>query len=167
MPLRIRKMNACKLFANTQRLIIFAGILLICACSKKTENNPVTPLSQAEILVQSGEWLTTGATLIAADGSTVTLAGNDPFLKTILLYNVTFYADGTAIDTNNPNGLTKNGLKWTLNNTHLLVRPNFNNTDKVDATITHLSFDKLVITVTDFYNYNDVTYTKMVQTMAH
>jgi hypothetical protein len=160
-------MNAKKVFFIAKLILTFAGIMIACACSKKMENSPTAPASQADILVQSGEWFTTGATLVKTDSTSITLAGNDPFLKTILLDNVTFHADGTAIDTNDPNGLTKNGLSWTLHNSHLLVRPNFNNTDKVDAIITYLSYDKLIMNVTDFYVYNGVTYVKLIQTLTH
>jgi hypothetical protein len=125
------------------------------------------PETDAQFLVQSGEWFTTGGTLVAPDGSTVALSGNDPFLKTILLYNVTFYADGTAADTNDPNGLTATGLTWQLTGTHLLVRPNGNNTDKVDAMITSINQYKLVLKVTDFYYYNGITYTGLIQTLGH
>src|SRR6185312_13576074 len=101
-------------------LLMFALMVMISSCSKTdVMTNP--PETNAQLLVQSGEWVTTGGTLVASDGSTLVLAGNDPFLKTILLYNVTFYANGTAIDTNNPNGLTSNGLTWTVAGTHLLV----------------------------------------------
>jgi len=124
-------------------------------------------MTQADILVQSGTWNTTGATLIAADGTMLTLASNDPYLKTLLLYNVTFYADGTAIDTNDPNGLTKNGLTWTLTGSHLLVKINYNNTDRVDGMIISLSNYKLILKVTDFYLYNGVTYTGLLQTFTH
>lgn len=145
----------------------FVLILLISACSSHADNTPAPKMTQADILVQAGEWHTTGATLIAADSTSLTLAGNDPFLKTILLYNVTFYANGTAIDTNNPNGLTANGLTWTLNGSHLLVHINYNNTDKVDGIITYLSDYKLILKVTDFYQYNGKTYTSLIQTLTH
>jgi hypothetical protein len=95
------------------------------------------------------------------------LAGNDPFLKTVLLYNVTFYANGTATDTNDPNGLTANGLTWQLTGKHLLVHVNDNNTDKVDAMISALNQYKLVLKVTDFYQYNGATYTGLIQTFGH
>jgi hypothetical protein len=160
-------MNAEKQLSAAKHVVIFTLIIFAFACSKKKENTPLPLQTQADLLVQGGKWFTTGAILQTADGTSVTLAADDPFLKTILLYNVTFYANGTAIDTNNPNGLTKNGLTWTLNNAHLLVRPNFNNTDKVDATITLLSSEKLIMNVTDFYSYNNVTYTKLIQTLTH
>lgn len=150
-----------------RRIIMFAVIMVTGACSKHADNSPAPKASQADILVQGGEWFTTGATLVKADSTSITLASNDPFISTILLDNVTFYANGTAIDTNDPNGLTKDGLTWTLHNSHLLVRPNFNNTDKVDAIITYLSYNKLVMNVTDFYNYNGVTYIKLIQTLTH
>lgn len=146
---------------------VFVFMMLISACSSHADHNPAPKMTQAEILVQSGEWHTTGATLIAADSTSLTLAGNDPFLKTILLYNVTFYANGTAIDTNDPNGLTANGLTWTLSGSHLLVHINDNNTDKVDGIITYLSNYKLILKATDFYQYNGVTYTTLVQTFTH
>ena len=146
---------------------VFAFTVLISACSSHTDNTPAPKMTQADILVQSGEWHTTGATLIAADSTSLTLASNDPFLKTILLYNVTFYANGTAVDTNDPNGLTTNGLTWTLSGSHLLVHINDNNTDKVDGIITFLSAYKLVLKVTDFYQYNGATYTSLIQTFTH
>jgi hypothetical protein len=146
---------------------VFAFMVLISACSSHKDNSPAPKETQADILVQTGEWHTTGATLIAADSTSITLASNDPFLKTILLYNVTFYANGTAIDTNNPNGLTANGLTWALSGSHLLVHINYNNTDKVDGIITFLSDYKLILRVTDFYQYNGKTYTSLIQTFTH
>ncbi len=160
-------MNTEKVFFITRLALTFVAIIMACACSKKMDNGTTAQPAPADMLVQSGEWFTTGATLVAADSTAVTLAANDPFLKTILLDNVTFYANGTAIDTNNPNGLTSNGLNWTLQNSHLVVHPNFNNTDKVDAIITYLSYYKLVMNVSDFYVYNGVTYIKMIQTLTH
>ena len=145
-------------------LAVIAGFT---SCSSHTGDGPVPQPTTAEILVQSGTWNTVGATLVQSDGTSLTLSSTDPFLKTILLYNVTFYADGTATDTNNPNGLTTNGLTWKLNDTHLLVRLNYNNTDKVDAIITFINNYKLVLNVTDFYVYNGVTYVKLIQTFAH
>ncbi|MDO3628522.1 hypothetical protein [Mucilaginibacter sp. BT774] len=145
----------------------FSYIVLISACSSHADVTPIPKPTQADILVQSGEWHTTGATLIAADSTSLVLASNDPFLKTILLYNVTFYADGTAVDTNNPNGLTANGLTWKLSGSHLLVHINGNNTDKVDGIITFLSDYSLVLRVTDFYQYNGITYAGLIQTFTH
>ena len=75
---------------------------------------PVPRFTNAEMLVNSGKWITTGGTLVKDDGTSLMLAGNDPFFGTILLGDVTFYADGTAIETNDPNGLTANGLTWHL-----------------------------------------------------
>lgn len=144
--------------------MVMAGMA---SCSSHTSNTPGPQPTTAEILVQSGTWYTTGATLVRSDGTTLTLSGTDPFLKTILLYNVTFYADGTAIDTNDPNGLTQNGLTWKLAGAHLLVNINHNTTDKVDAVITSISEYKLVLNVTDFYDYNGVTYTGLIQTFGH
>jgi hypothetical protein len=143
--------------------------MLIAAISSCTSPKitPGPPLTDAEILSQSGEWFTTGGTLMKDDGTSLVLAGDDPFLKTILLYNVTFYANGTAIDTNDPNGLTANGLTWQLNGNHLLVHVNDNNTDKVDGMIIFLSQNKLVLKVTDFYVYNGETYTSLLQTFGH
>jgi hypothetical protein len=161
-------MKAASSMVFCKKLIaVFTFIVLISACSSHADNNPAPKMTQADILVQAGEWHTTGATLIAVDSTSLTLASNDPFLKTILLYNVTFYANGTATDTNNPNGLTVNGLTWTLNGSHLLVHINGNNTDKVDGTITYLSDYKLVLKVTDFYEYNGVIYTSLIQTFTH
>lgn len=149
------------------RILVMSAVMVLCgACSKSTDNSG-PPLTDAQILVQSGEWFTSGATLVASDGTQLKLAGNDPFLRTILLYNVTFYVNGTATDTNDPNGLTQNGLTWQLSGTHLLVHINGNNTDKVDAMITYLSQYKLVMEVTDFYYYNGVTYVKLIQTLSH
>jgi hypothetical protein len=148
-------------------MAVVALMVAMNSCSSKTDMQPSPPETGAQILTESGEWLTTGGTLIAADGSSVVLAANDPFLKTILLYNVTFYANGTATDTNDPNGLTANGLTWQLTGTHLLVHVNDNNTDKVDAMITSLSQYKMVLKVTDFYYYNGVTYTSLIQTFGH
>lgn len=144
--------------------MVMAGMA---SCSSHTANTPGPQPTTAEILVQSGTWYTTGATLVQSDGTMLTLSGTNPFLKTILLYNVTFYADGTATDTNDPNGLTKNGLTWKLTGTHLLVNLNNNNTDKVDAVITSISEYKLVLNVTDFYDYNGITYTGLIQTFGH
>jgi len=139
----------------------------LASCSTHTDVTPDVPETDAQYLYESGEWVTTGGTLTANDGTTLVLAGNDPFLKTILLYNVTFHADGTAIDTNNPNGLTSNGLTWQLSGKHLLVHVNDNNTDKVDGMIVSLNQYKLVLKVTDFYYYNGVTYTGLIQTFGH
>ncbi|MBS1529287.1 MAG: hypothetical protein JSU01_03175 [Bacteroidetes bacterium] len=149
-----------------------AGILILMtafaiSCSKNGNVGPTPLETNAQLLVQSGEWFTTGGTLTKDDGTTLVLAGNDPFLKTILLYNVTFFANGTATDTNDPNGLTQNGLTWQLTGTHLLVHVNFNNTDRVDAMITYLDQYKLVLKDTDFYVYNGVTYTGLIQTFGH
>jgi hypothetical protein len=83
------------------------------------------------------------------------------------LGDVTFYADGTAIESNDPNGLTANGLTWQLNGSNLMVHVNFNNTDRVNAVITYLGANKLVMEVTDFYIYNGVTYVKLIQTLTH
>ncbi|HZX59503.1 MAG TPA: hypothetical protein VFE54_12285 [Mucilaginibacter sp.] len=146
---------------------MIALVAAISSCSSHSDITPTPPQTDAEILVQSGEWFTTGGTLLKDDGTSLVLAGNDPFLKTVLLYNVTFYANGTAIDTNNPNGLTINGLTWQLSGTHLLVHINDNNTDKVDGVITYLSDYKLVLKVTDFYIYNGEIYTSLIQTFAH
>jgi hypothetical protein len=146
---------------------VFAIVALISACSSHADNTSAPKMTQADILVQTGQWHTTGATLMAANGTSLTLAGNDPFLKTILLYNVTFYSNGTATDTNDPNGLTANGLTWTLSGSHLLVHINDNNTDKVDGIVTYLSDYKLILKVTDFYQYNGVTYTSLIQTFTH
>ncbi|HVS91950.1 MAG TPA: hypothetical protein VHE59_07975 [Mucilaginibacter sp.] len=137
------------------------------SCSGHDTIAPTPPVTDAQILVQAGEWYTKGGTLTKDDGTTLVLAGNDPFLKTILLYNVTFYSDGTATDTNDPNGLTTNGLTWQLTGKHLLVHVNDNNTDKVDGMITFLSQNKLVLKVSDFYVYNGVTYTGLIQTFGH
>lgn len=148
-------------------ITVFAFITLFYGCSTHVDITPAPKITLADMLVQSGEWHTTGATLIAADSTSLVLASNDPFLKTLLLYNVTFYADGTAVDTNNPNGLTANGLTWTLSGPHLLVHINDNNTDKVDGVITLLSDYKLVLRVTDYYQYNGLTYTGLIQTFTH
>jgi hypothetical protein len=148
-------------------ILAFLVMTAMASCSSHTASMPGPQPTTAEILVQSGTWYTTGAALVQSDGTSLTLSSNDPFLKTILLYNVTFYADGTATDTNDPNGLTKDGLTWKLDGTHLLVRPNFNNTDKVDAIIRSISNYKLVLKVTDFYDYNGVTYVGLIQTFGH
>jgi hypothetical protein len=163
----MQKMEAKRSFSLMKRIIMIALIAVISSCSSHSDVMPTPPLTDAEILVQSGEWFTTGGTLMKDDGTSLVLAGNDPFLKTVLLYNVTFYANGTAIDTNNPNGLTINGLTWQLSGTHLLVHINNNNTDKVDGVVTFLSYNKLVLKVTDFYVYNGVTYTSLIQTFTH
>ena len=160
-------MKAANMGFYKKLIAVFTFIALISACSSHSDNAPSPKMTQADILVQAGEWHTTGATLIAADGTSITLSGNDPFLKTLLLYNVTFYANGTAIDTNNPNGLTANGLTWALNGSHLLVHINYNNTDKVDGMIISLNDYKLVLRVTDFYQYNGLTYTSLIQTFTH
>jgi hypothetical protein len=160
-------MKITALWFYAKQIISFALILFFMSCSSHSDNAPGPQPTTAEILVRSGTWYTAGATLVQTDGTTLTLSSNDPFLKTILLYNVTFYADGTASDTNDPNGLTKNGLTWKLDGTHLLVRPNFNNTDKVDAIITSISNYTLVLKVTDFYDYNGVTYVGLIQTFGH
>ncbi|HEX3384143.1 MAG TPA: hypothetical protein VHS53_03095 [Mucilaginibacter sp.] len=147
--------------------IIALMIIALTSCSTHVDVGPTQPETDAQLLVESGEWFTTGGTLTKDDGTTLVLAGNDPFLKTILLYNVTFNADGSGADTNDPNGLTKNGLSWQLTGTHLLVHVNDNNTDKVDAMIVSLGQYKLVLKVTDFYIYNGVTYTGLIQTFGH
>ncbi|MBS1526596.1 MAG: hypothetical protein JST19_13150 [Bacteroidetes bacterium] len=146
-------------------VIILLGVLI--SCSGHENVGPIQPETDAQVLVQSGEWFTRGGTLTKDDGTMLVLAASNPFLKTILLYNVTFYANGTATDTNDPNGLTQNGLTWQLSGTHLLVHVNDNNTDKVDGMITFLSQNKMVLKVTDFYVYNGVTYTGLIQTFGH
>jgi len=153
-------------FSFIKSIVVFVLLAAINSCTSP-KISPTPPLTNAEILSQSGEWFTTGGTLMKDDGTSLVLAGNDPFLKTILLYNVTFFANGTATDTNNPNGLTSNGLTWTVAGTHLLVHVNDNNTDKVDGEITYLSQYKLVLKVTDFYIYNNETYTSLLQTFGH
>ncbi|MGZ3751997.1 MAG: hypothetical protein ACXVB0_12755 [Mucilaginibacter sp.] len=160
-------MKLKRALSHTRRTIVLPVLILIAACSGHMDNNPAPQLTKAQLLVQSGEWFTTGGTLVKADGTSVVLSPADPFLKTILLYNVTFYADGTAVDTNDPNGLTANGLKWQLSGSNLIVKPNFNNTDRVNAIITYISVDKLVMDATDFYVYNGVTYTELIQTLTH
>jgi len=153
-------------FSVISNLMMLMLAIVLSTCSKDN-NNTGPPPTDAEILAQGGEWFTTGGTLVKADGTQLVLAGNDPFLKTVLLYNVTFYANGTAVDTNNPNGLTSNGLTWQLTGKHLLVHVNDNNTDKVDGIITYLSEYKMVLKVTDFYNYNGENYVSLVQTFTH
>jgi hypothetical protein len=153
-------------FSFIKSIVVFILIAVAGSCTS-SKITPGPQLTDAEILSQSGEWFTTGGTLMKSDGTSVVLAGNDPFLKTALLYNVTFYANGTATDTNDPNGLTANGLTWQLSGKHLLVHVNDNNTDKVDGTITFLSQYKLVLKVTDFYGYNGETYTSLLQTFSH
>jgi hypothetical protein len=148
-------------------LVLFALTAIIGACSRNSNNGPVPQPTKAEILVQAGKWVTTGGTLVAADSTSVTLSGNDTFFDTILLGDVTFYANGTAVESNDPNGLTANGLTWSLNGSNLLVNVNFNNTDKVRAVITYLSDYKLVLNVSDFYVYKGVTYVELIQTMGH
>jgi len=160
-------MKIKKAISAIRVFLVFASVVTVSSCSSHSDIAPLPTLTDAEILVQSGEWFTTGGTLTKDDGTSLVLAGNDPFLKTILLYNVTFYANGTAIDTNDPNGLTANGLTWQLSGTHLLVHVNDNNTDKVDGVITSLSQYKLVLKVTDFYIYNGVTYNGLIQTLGH
>ncbi|MGZ3943480.1 MAG: hypothetical protein ACXVJB_00990 [Mucilaginibacter sp.] len=153
-------------FSFIKSVVVFILLAAANSCSSP-KIAPTPPLTNAEILSQSGEWFTTGGTLMKDDGTSLVLAGNDPFLKTVLLYNVTFFANGTATDTNNPNGLTSNGLTWTVAGIHLLVHVNDNNTDKVDGVITYLSQYKLVLKVTDFYVYNNETYTSLIQTFGH
>ncbi|MDP9048833.1 MAG: hypothetical protein M3N14_11905 [Bacteroidota bacterium] len=137
------------------------------SCSSRNDNSVAPQPTLAEILVQSGKWITTGATLVASDGTSVMLDRNDPFIASLLLADVTFYADGTATDLSDPNSLTKDGLTWTLDKTHLLVHLNHNNTDRVDAIITSYSNQKIVMEVTDFYLYNGITYVKLIQTLTH
>lgn len=160
-------MTATKIFPCTKWILAFAIISVVNACSSHSDNSPAPPLTNAEILVNSGKWVTTGGTLVKDDGTSLTLAGNDPFFGTILLGDVTFYADGTAVESNDPNGLTANGLTWHLTGSNLLVNVNDNNTDKVAAVITFLSQNKLIMEVSDFYIYNGVTYTKLIQTLTH
>lgn len=160
-------MKANSFFSVMKRGITLALITVIVACSTHVDNKPAPQRTKAQILVDAGKWVTTGGTLIAADGTSITLPANDPFFGTILLGDVTFHADGTAVESNDPNGLTANGLTWQLNGSNLLVNVNLNNTDKVNAVITYLSDYKLVIEVTDFYVYNGVTYVKLIQTLTH
>ncbi|GAC1305912.1 MAG: hypothetical protein NVSMB24_15540 [Mucilaginibacter sp.] len=160
-------MTTSKLFLVLRWALVVCGIVVMTSCSSHTDNRIAPQSTLADILVQSGKWITTGATLVASDGSSVTLDKNDPFIASLLLADVTFYADGTAIDLSDPNGLTKNGLTWTLDKTHLLVHLNDNNTDKVDAIITSYSSYKIVMEVTDFYLYNGITYVKLIQTLTH
>jgi len=158
-------MGSRNAFSFVKSMVVFILLAATNSCTSP-KITPTPPLTNAELLA-SGEWFTTGGTLMKDDGTSLVLTGNDPFLKTILLYNVTFFANGTATDTNNPNGLTSNGLTWTVAGTHLLVHVNGNNTDKVDGMITFLSQYKLVIKVTDFYVYNNDTYTSLIQTFGH
>jgi hypothetical protein len=160
-------MKTIKMFFFTKWIMAFAIITAIDACSSHSDNTPAPPQTKADILVNSGKWITTGGTLVKDDGTSITLPGNDPFFGTILLGDVTFYADGTAVESNNPNGLTANGLTWHLTGSNLLVNVNDNNTDKVAAVITLLSEYKLIMEVSDFYDYNGVTYTKLIQTLTH
>ena len=160
-------MKAKRAHLHANWSIILVVIMAVSACNAKVNITPAPPRTQAEILVDGGKWITTGITLVADDGTSITLPGNDPFFGTILLGDVTFKADGTAFESNDPNGLTANGLTWQLTGSNLLVNVNDNNTDKVRAVITYLSDYKLVMTVTDFYIYNGVTYTKMMQTLTH
>jgi hypothetical protein len=160
-------MKAIKMFFFTKWIMVAAIITAIGACSSHPDNAPSPPQTKADILVNSGKWITTGGTLIKDDGTSITLAGNDPFFGTILLGDVTFYADGTAVESNNPNGLTANGLTWHLSGSNLLVNLKYNNTDKVAAVITSLSEYKLIMEVSDFYDYNGVSYTKLIQTLTH
>lgn len=155
------------MFSAAKAILLFAMTAVVFnSCSTHVNVAPTPPTSKAQLLT-AGEWFTVGATLIKADSTTLVLSGTDPFLKTILLYNVTFYVDGTATDTNDPNGLTKNGLTWQLAGSHLLVHVNDNNTDRVDAMITYLNESKMVLNVTDFYYYNGVTYVGLIQTFGH
>jgi hypothetical protein len=160
-------MKATSFFSVVKRVITAALTTVIIACSTHSDNSPTPPRTKAQILVDAGKWITTGGTLVAADGTSITLASNDPFFGTILLGDVTFHADGTAVESNDPNGLTANGLTWQLSGSNLLVNVNQNNTDKVNAIITYLSDYKLIMEVTDFYVYNGVTYVKLIQTLTH
>jgi hypothetical protein len=160
-------MRTKRVFSIAKLILLLTLIVGINACSSHADNSPAPQLTKAEILVEAGKWITSGGTLVKADGTSITLAGNDPFFGTILLGDVTFYADGTAVESNDPNGLTANGLTWKLNGSNLLVNINFNTTDKVNAVITYLSVNKLVMEVTDFYEYNGVTYIKLIQTLTH
>jgi hypothetical protein len=160
-------MKASEIIPVSKWFIILTAIMMNSACSGHYDNIPTPARTKAQMLVEDGKWITTGATLKKDDGTAITIPANDPFFDTILLGDVTFYADGTAIESNDPNGLTKDGLKWTLTGSNLLVSINYNNTDKVSAVITFLSDNKLVMEVTDFYDYNDVIYTRMIQTLTH
>jgi hypothetical protein len=138
------------------------------ACSSRMDKNVAPqPPTKAELLVSGGKWVTTAGTLVKADGTTLIVPGKDPFFDTILLGDVTFYSDGTAVESNNPGGLTSNGLTWQLTGSNLLVHINFNGTDKVNASIIYLSENKLVMEVTDFYQYNGENYVKLIQTLTH
>jgi hypothetical protein len=159
-------MKTKSVFSFAKLILLLTLTLGINACSSHADNSPAPQLTKAEIL-EGGKWITTGGTLVKADGTSITLPGNDPFFGTILLGDVTFYADGTAVESNDPNGLTANGLTWQLNGSNLMVHVNFNNTDRVNAVITYLSVNKLVMEVTDFYVYNGVTYVKLIQTLTH
>ena len=155
-----------RIFSSFKTMIFLGLALLMGACSKDSATIPTPPLTKAELLVNGGKWITRGGTLVAADSSKLVLNINDPFFSTILLQDVTFFADGTAVEITDPNGLTKNGLTWQISGNHLLVHLNFNNTDKVDGDITYLSENKLVMEVSDFYLYNGVTYVKLIQTLT-
>jgi hypothetical protein len=161
------RMETMKIFSFTKWVIALAIISVVSGCSSYVDNSPTPPLTTAELLVNSGKWITTGGTLVKDDGTSITLDSKDPFFNTILLGDVTFYANGTAVESNDPNGLTANGLTWRLTGSNLLVNLNGNNTDKVAAVITYLSQYKLIMEVSDFYNYNGVTYTKLIQTLTH
>src|SRR5882757_3659715 len=105
-------MGAIRIFSFTKWMVAFALLSVTGACSTHVENMPAPAMTKAEILVNSGKWITTGGTLVKDDGTSIILPGNDPFFGTILLGDVTFYANGTAIESNDPNGLTQNGLTW-------------------------------------------------------
>ncbi len=149
-----------------KRMQVIAVIITVSGCQGHMDNAPAPAATQAQLL-ESGKWTTTAGTLVASNGASVTLPAGDPFFSTILLGDVTFYTDGTAMESNDPNGLTKYGLTWHLNGAHLLVNINENNTDKVNATITYLSQYKLVLDVSDFYEYNGVNYNELIQTLTH
>jgi hypothetical protein len=159
-------MKATNVFSFFKWIWAIAVPMSISGCQGNMESPPAPPPTQAQIL-EGGKWMTTAGTLVSASGASVTLPPGDPFFSSVLLGDVTFYPDGTAMESNDPNGLTKYGLTWHLNGTHLLVNINDNNTDKVNAVITLLSQYKLVLDVSDFYVYKGVTYDELIQTLTH
>ncbi|MDB5131947.1 MAG: hypothetical protein JWR02_1696, partial [Mucilaginibacter sp.] len=82
-------MKMIKIFPILKLAFIGFGIMAVAACSSHTDNSVGPQPTLAEILVQSGKWVTTGATLVASDGTSITLDKNDPFIASLLLADVT------------------------------------------------------------------------------
>ncbi|MBS1501975.1 MAG: hypothetical protein JST32_07935, partial [Bacteroidetes bacterium] len=68
-------MRASRILTGTEiMIIVLLGFLM--SCSGHDTIGPTAPMTDAQILVQAGEWFTRGGTLTKDDGTTLVLAGN-------------------------------------------------------------------------------------------